>query len=270
VPGLVRLLRAYFAKQRGFAGALQGSMQAIFQRFHFMLDHRKLRHCAFALLSAIFRYLPFELYQPYFQPALSLASSRLQARKAPDLEKEFVVALSIFVYVHEDPATLPAAFEQTQPGMFANFVTEVWLPGAKRVVLLQRRKICVFGLVKLMGYREVRESKELLGACCEGLASLVKWKSTGLMAWLAAFLPPLRNGGADEESADGQEFEVPFSRLRHAEVGPAGGLWDPLPEIQDVSAGLEAVRAALAPLQPALLELGQAAQTLIEALRPNP
>jgi exportin-2 (importin alpha re-exporter) len=265
VPALLRLLRAYFVKHQTFSGLIAEGAQLIFERFQFTLGHRKLGHCAFNLLSAVFKYLPFELYRQYFQPALALSCSRLQAQKTLGLEKELAISLFLFICVHEDQSTLPAAFEQIQPGMFANFLLEVWLPAAKRVVLLQRRKICIFGLTKLMGYREIRENKELLAACCQSLSAIIRWRGSGLLAWAAAFLPMKLHG--DEPQA-GEEFEVPFSRLQSAELGAPGSHWDPLPEVQDATAGLAMVRAALAPLQPAILELGQAAQPLIDALQP--
>lgn len=265
VPALVRLLRSYFAKHQAFVGILSTNMQAIFERFHLCLGHRKLGYCSFSLLGAVFRFLPFDLYRQYFPTALSLICARLQAKKELDLEKEFAIALSIFAHVHEDPATLPAAFEQMQPGTFPRFLTQVWLPGAKRVMLLQRRKICIFGMVKLMAYREVCENKELLGACCEGLAGLIRFRNAGLMALLASVLP-FRPGGGLDGPQEGQEFEVPFSRLQHAELGPPGAFWDPLPEIQDVATGLAAIKAALLPLKPKLLDLGEASKPLLEAL----
>jgi len=252
-------------KHQAFSGLIAEGAQLIFERFQFTLGHRKLGHSAFTLLSSVFKYLPFELYRQYFQPALALSCSRLQAQKSADLEKEFAISLFIFLHVHEDQSMLPAAFEQIQPGMFANFLLGVWLPAAKRVVLLQRRKICIVGLTKLMGYREIRENKDLLAACCQSLTGLIRWRGSGLLAWAAAFLPLKLHG--DEPQA-GEEFEVPFSRLQSAELGTPGSHWDPLPEVQDITAGLTVVRAALAPLQPAILELGQAAQPLIEALQP--
>jgi len=264
VPALLRLLRAYFVKHQAFSGLIAEGAQLIFERFQFTLGHRKLGHSAFTLLSAVFKYLPFDLYRQYFQPALALSCSRLQAQKSSDLEKELAISLFIFLHVHEDQSTLPAAFEQIQPGMFANFLLKVWLPAAKRAFLLQRRKICMFGLTKLMHYREIRENKELLAACCQSLAGLIRRRG-GLLDWAAAFLPLKLHG--DEPQA-GEEFEVPFSRLQSAELGTPGSHWDPLPEVQDITAGLTVVRAALAPLQPAILELGQAAQPLIEALQP--
>jgi len=264
VPALLRLLRAYFVKHQAFSGLIAEGAQLIFERFQFTLGHRKLGHSAFTLLSAVFKYLPFDLYRQYFQPALALSCSRLQAQKSSDLEKELAISLFIFLHVHEDQSTLPAAFEQIQPGMFANFLLKVWLPAAKRAFLLQRRKICMFGLTKLMHYREIRENKELLAACCQSLAGLIRRRG-GLLDWAAAFLPLKLHG--DEPQA-GEEFEVPFSRLQSAELGAPGSHWDPLPEVQDASASLNVVRAALAPLQPAILELGQAAQPLIEALQP--
>ena len=61
--------------------------------------------------------------------------------------EDFVVALSIFVHCC-DAKVLCLAMNQLSEGLFDRFLIEVWLPSTCRVQLLQRRKICIFGLIR--------------------------------------------------------------------------------------------------------------------------
>jgi len=250
VPGLVRLLRAYFQKHYVFTGLLHSSSPQLIERFQFMLGHQKLGTCAFVLLNSMIKYLPFESYQQLMHGALSLGLARSQTKGMLDLRKEFVVSLSLFAHVNSDPATVVAAFEQIQPGQFVNFLMNVWLPTAPKAKPIQQRKVCVAGLVKLMHSRQICESKDALGACCETLARLLEVRDNPLLDLLAAFLVNRK-----ERPIAGEDYEVAFNRLQHAEPGAAGE-WDPLPEIKDVATTLASVRVALAPLRPAISSLG--------------
>ena len=57
------------------------------------------------------------------------------------------MALSIFVYVC-DAKVLFLCMNQLKEGLFDRFLMELWLPSCCRVQLLQRRKICIFGLIR--------------------------------------------------------------------------------------------------------------------------
>jgi exportin-2 (importin alpha re-exporter) len=264
VPALVRLLRAHFVKHQVLGEMIRGHMQVVFQRFQFAMVHRKLKSSALGLLSAIFRYLPLDFYQQYLQVAISLVLGELQTKKEPYLEKECAVTLSIFINCQQDPGILPQVLDLIQPGLFQQFLTEIFLPGTSRVLLLQRRKICVLGLAKLMSSGDVCKNERLLLACCESLTGMLRSRNGGgLLCWLSALLSMAQ----EDEPVPGQEFEVSFRRLRHTELAPGGGLWDPLPEIQDTAAIMSAVRAALAPLQPAILGLGDGTKPLVELLQ---
>eukprot|EP00913_Durusdinium_trenchii_P025173 g23632.t1 len=88
VPGLVRLLRAFFAKVDFFRSVLQPAMGEIFARFQQALGNRQSASAAVGLLCAAFRFLPFELYCNHFQAALEACLTRLEGIKAPELEKD--------------------------------------------------------------------------------------------------------------------------------------------------------------------------------------
>jgi len=278
VPGLVRLLRAFFFKHHFFGSLISANMPAIFERFHLTLGHRHLVASAFALLNAMLRYLPLEFYQQYFQTAITLALARMQSKKSIEFEKEFVICLSLFVFTQPDPEALPTILGQLRPGMLPQFMTQVWLPAATKVLLLQRRKICVVGLAKLMTCGEIRNNAQLLSSCCESLAGLLRWKNAGLMSWLSTFVLPRLAG---DEPREVVAYSVPYSRLLHGEpsipwcdasavasggastsVGTVG--WDILPEIKDRGVGIAIVRDTLAPVKPMILALERVPAAITE------
>jgi len=265
MPGLVRLLQAYLAKHRQFAALIHGHMQVIFERFKLVLEHRKLGSNAFAILNAIFRYLPPEFYHPYLRVALSLVLVRLEAKKDMILERECALSLLLFAHLHEDPETLPQLLQQVRPGSFQHLMAKALVPGACRCRTFQRRKVCISGTVKLMRSSEVLHNRDLLLACCEGLVRMMRRSNLVALSLLALVL----SAKSEADVEEGEEFEVPFSCLEHAELNAGDlqpGLQDPLPEVQDMATGLAAARAALEPLQAQILALGEASKPLLEIL----
>eukprot|EP00438_Fugacium_kawagutii_P010922 Skav211533 [mRNA] locus=scaffold352:404086:421683:- [translate_table: standard] len=144
VPGLVRLLRAFFAKALRLGDVLA-------------LANKQSAGAAVGLLCAAFRFLPFELYCNQFQAmavgtaqappqaALAACLSRLESIKVIELEKaqgwwwwcdplrvedwgpmaDLVVALSIFVKMQPDgAAVLRMALNQQKEGLFEHFLME--------------------------------------------------------------------------------------------------------------------------------------------------
>eukprot|EP00445_Apocalathium_hangoei_P036695 CAMPEP_0203945012 /NCGR_PEP_ID=MMETSP0359-20131031/80633_1 /ASSEMBLY_ACC=CAM_ASM_000338 /TAXON_ID=268821 /ORGANISM="Scrippsiella Hangoei, Strain SHTV-5" /LENGTH=974 /DNA_ID=CAMNT_0050876113 /DNA_START=78 /DNA_END=2998 /DNA_ORIENTATION=+ len=264
VPGIIRLLRAYFAKHAVFGTVLRDGMQTIFERFQYALGHQKLGGSAFALLNAILRYLPPDFYHQYFHIAITLSLGHLQGKKYPELEKEFVISMSLFVWMQQDPQALPRMLEQIQPGLLLQIVKNIWLPSAPKVLLLQRRKVCVVGLARLMTCTEIHSNPQVLGPCCECLAGLLKWRNAGLMCWLSSVLLPKLLG---DEPTKVSQYETTFVRLYHCEpaLGPSTGLgWDMLPEIQERATGLQVVREALEPIRPAIQALEKMPPSLAE------
>ena len=64
VPGLIRLLSAYFAKSAVMRDLLVANLEQILQRFQFVLGHRRLESYGFDLISALFRLVPIDIYEP--------------------------------------------------------------------------------------------------------------------------------------------------------------------------------------------------------------
>lgn len=242
-------------------------MPTVVERFRQALAQRR-ASAAVALFTAIVRFLPLELYQSHLQGLLSLCLARLEAKPAPELEKDLVVALSIFVYLREEPTVLRQAMESLQPGLFEQFLMKVWLPGTGRVLTLQRRKICIFGLIRVMYFPEVQANQNLFEACCRSLLRLLRLRQHGLSVLMFEELfngRPIFICRRSEEISPGDEYEAAYNQLSHAETKP--DVWDVLPHIQDVATAKEAVKAALGPLQPALLRVENCTQALEEILQ---
>lgn len=258
VPGLIRLMRAYFGKHAVFGALLRANMQLVFERFHYVLGNRKMGARAFELLNAVLRLLPTDMYHQYFETALTLALARIQPKRASDLEKEFVVSLSLFVYMQPDPEALPSVFERIQPQLLPQFLAKVWLPSTSKVLLLQRRKVCLVGLAKLMTCRGVSSDPQLLATCCESLAGLLRWRNAGLLCWLSCVVFPRLRGDDPEEAP---QYEAAFCRLMHCEPAPPHAAamesagWDMFPNIGNRAAAMAVVRELLTPLRPAIQAL---------------
>ncbi|CAK9114574.1 Exportin-2 (Exp2) (Cellular apoptosis susceptibility protein) (Chromosome segregation 1-like protein) (Importin-alpha re-exporter) [Durusdinium trenchii] len=265
VPGLVRLLRAFFAKVDFFRSVLQPAMGEIFARFQQALGNRQSASAAVGLLCAAFRFLPFELYCNHFQAALEACLTRLEGIKAPELEKDLVVALSIFVHVYGDPTVLCVALNQLKEGLFERFLMEVWLPGTYRIQLLQRRKICIFGLIRVM---HLPMPPKVLEACCQALLRLLRLRQAGHPVLIFEELfnnRPLFLCKRSEGINPGDEFQVAYNHLDQAELKE--DVWDVLPEIQDVPTAKVAVKQALAQLGEVLSKVEGMTRALEEILR---
>jgi len=249
VPGLIRLFRAYFNKHGGFAELLRGHMQAILERFQFVLCNRKTETSAFDLLNAMILHLPVEFYQLHFKTLLTVLLTRLQSSKSPKTQKDFVIWCSLCV--HKQPDNMYVnALNEIQPGLFTNILSTVWAQVVKMGLKLDERKLCSIAMAKLMAHDQVRQNPQLLGVCCSGLVSLLGLGPSTQVAVAEEEsdddVPPA-NGGA------GQDFEVSFSKLKNTDLpGAAAGL---APDIPDLAS---AAKTLLRPLQPAIVQLAQA------------
>ncbi|CAE7469287.1 cse1l [Symbiodinium natans] len=237
VPGLIRLLRAYFAKHAGFAELLRTHMQAILERFQFVLMNRKTEVAALDLLNAMYQYLPIEFYQPFLKTLLTVVLTRLQSSKSPKFKRDFVVSCSLCI--HKNQAVIPL-FNEIQAGLLSNLVLNVWPPVLKMPLRTDERKVCVMAVAKLLSLDEMRQNTQLVGACAVGLVHLLGLSSTNkskLNGDEGSDDEPLEDGGA------GQEYEVAFNKLQNTDLpGAAAGLAPDVPELQS------AAKAALKPV----------------------
>eukprot|EP00929_Paragymnodinium_shiwhaense_P109893 TRINITY_DN76496_c0_g1_i1.p1 TRINITY_DN76496_c0_g1~~TRINITY_DN76496_c0_g1_i1.p1 ORF type:complete len:980 (+),score=200.37 TRINITY_DN76496_c0_g1_i1:116-3055(+) len=278
VPALNRTLRGYFVKSQIFAVPLQENMPKIFERFRGMICNRKLDSIAFALPTAVFRCAAPALYDPCLTGYVSVVLAQLQSRKSADLERDFVLSLSLLVHLREDGQYLVARlFEQAGAGSFKMYLFEKWLPSTSRAWLQHRRKVFTLGLCKLIHHPEVCGDAKLLCACCDALLNLMRWKRERVVSW--CIMEALKQMMPEDPTTalEAREFQVSFNRLRHTEVAPGvatgsaadqmtwkGGL-DLVPEVRDANALAETVRRALVPLRPQLEQLGEAARPLLQA-----
>jgi exportin-2 (importin alpha re-exporter) len=241
VPGLTRLLRAYFCKHAVFAQSLNAHMQTILERWQMVLQNRKLESNAFDLVNAIYMYLPFDLYKAYFKTLLTVLLTRLQNNKSPKFQREFVVSCSLFVH-RSAPGLFTAAVQEIQPGLLGSILTGVWIPVLEMSMKLDERKVVVLGMGKLLAScDELRQNAQLVAKCCAGLVKVL-----GLTPTSSSIVAEesdddeqqcLPNGGA------GVDFEVSFSKLRNTDLpGAAAGL---APDVPDLAS---AAKALLAPV----------------------
>eukprot|EP00446_Apocalathium_sp_SHHI-4_P008304 CAMPEP_0177163592 /NCGR_PEP_ID=MMETSP0367-20130122/6494_1 /TAXON_ID=447022 ORGANISM="Scrippsiella hangoei-like, Strain SHHI-4" /NCGR_SAMPLE_ID=MMETSP0367 /ASSEMBLY_ACC=CAM_ASM_000362 /LENGTH=1049 /DNA_ID=CAMNT_0018609427 /DNA_START=1 /DNA_END=3147 /DNA_ORIENTATION=+ len=249
VPGLVRLLRAYFSKHTSFAELLRSHMEAILMRFQFILCNRKTEASAMDLLNSMYMHLPIEFYQQHFKTLITVVLSRLQSSKSPKLQRDFVISCSLFM--HRSPSNLlPQAMNEIQAGLLLNILGSVWMTVLKMSLKLDERKVCTLGLAKLMALDEVKQNPQLLNSCCVSLVALLN---------LLPATGKVEEEGSDDDAplADmgaGLEFEVSFSKLRNTDLpGAQSGL---APDVPDLHA---AAKAVLKPnFGPAVMQLAQA------------
>eukprot|EP00932_Pfiesteria_piscicida_P011144 SRR837773.22254.p1 GENE.SRR837773.22254~~SRR837773.22254.p1 ORF type:complete len:415 (-),score=158.62 SRR837773.22254:23-1204(-) len=251
VPGLVRLLRAYFAKHASFADLLRGQLEAILMRFQFILNNRKTEASAFDLLNAMYMHLPLEFYQQHFKSLLTVLLTRLQTSKSPKLQRDFVVSCSLFVH-RSASNLLPQALNEIQAGLLTNILSNVWLTVIKMSLRLDERKVCVMALSKLMALDEVRQSAQLTAGLCAGLVSLLALEPSAGSRLVEE--PSDDEAAVPADMGAGLEFEASFAKLRNTDLpGAQSGL---APDVPDLHAAAKAV------LQPsfgaAIVQLAQA------------
>jgi exportin-2 (importin alpha re-exporter) len=236
VPGLIRLLRAYFSKHTVFAAMLGQHMESILERFQFVLQNRKTESQAFDLVNAMYAHLPLEIYQKYFQTLVTVLLTRLQNSKSPKFQKEFVVSLSLFMHRDRSPApgVLPGVLNSIQAGLLVNLLSSIWLNVLKTSLRLDERKVCTLAMAKIMMVDEVRKNPQAVAGCGSALISLL-----GLL--------PSTTAGVTEESDDelpvdggaGLEYEVSFNKLRNTDLpGAMAGL---APDVPDLPAAAKQV-----------------------------
>jgi len=253
VPGLIRLLRAYFTKHAGFADMLRTHMQAILERFQFILMNRKTEVAALDLLNAMYQYLPIEFYQPFLKTLITVLLTRLQSSKSPKFKRDFVVSCSLCI--HKNPSVI-ALFNEIQAGLLSNLVLNVWPPVLQMPLKTDERKVCTMAVAKLLSMEEMRQNTQLVGACSLGLVHLLGLSSSNTKSKMngddGSDDEPVENGGA------GQEYEVSFNKLQNTDLpGAAAGLAPDVPELQS------AAKAALKPvLGGAVMQLASASADL--------
>jgi len=254
VPGLIRLLRAYFSKHTLFAQLLDQHMQAILERFQFVLHNRKTESHAFDLVNAMYTYLPLTLYQKYFQTLVTLLLTRLQSSKSPKYQKDFVVSMSLFMHRDGNPAPgiLPGVFNTMQPGLLLNLLSNIWLMVMKMSLRLDERKVCCLGLAKIMMVDEVKQNAQAMAGCGVALVTALGLSPNSKL--------PTADESDDDLPVDGGaglEYEVSFSKLRNTDLpGAAAGLAPDVPDLHS------AVKMMLQPSAASLLQLAHTQQEL--------
>mmetsp|Transcript_114882 Transcript_114882/g.199027 ORF Transcript_114882/g.199027 Transcript_114882/m.199027 type:complete len:964 (+) Transcript_114882:72-2963(+) len=248
IPGLIRLIRAYFTKHAVFGELLKANMENLLGRFQLVLNNRRTESSAIDLLNAMYLHLPADFYQQYFKTLVTLLLTRLQNSKSPKFQKDFVISCSLFVHRNANPGTFPSVLSEIQAGLLMGLLAQKWLPAMKMSLRLDERKVCTLALVKLMMCDELRSNPEALAGCCDSLVALLSLnpstKTKG--AFAEEEEDELPDGGA------GLEYEVSFNKLRNTDLpNAAAGL---APDVPDLNT---AAKTALAPQRQAVIQLAQ-------------
>jgi len=228
------LLKAYFCKHSVFGELLRTHLQAILERFQFVLCNRKTESSAFDLANAIYMHMPLGFYQQHFKTLVTVLLNRLQSSKSPKLQRDFVVSCSLFVH-RSAGNVFPQVLNEIQPGLLGNILANVWLPVLKMSLKLDERKVCAVALARLMVLDDVRGNAQLLLGCCGGLVHVLGLQPSAgtTLAEEASDEEALPDGGA------GLEYEAAFSKLRNTDLpGAQSGL---APDIPDLPGAVKAL-----------------------------
>mmetsp|Transcript_81971 Transcript_81971/g.171553 ORF Transcript_81971/g.171553 Transcript_81971/m.171553 type:complete len:967 (+) Transcript_81971:128-3028(+) len=243
VPGLVRLVRAYFGKHAAFQELLRAHMEPLLMRFQFVLSNRKTEGSAFDFLNAMYMYLPVEFYQQHFKTLMTILLTRLQSSKSPKTQRDFVVSSCLLL--HRDSTNLlPRVLQEIQVGLLGNLVAGIW-PGVLKMSLrLDERKICFMGTAKLMALDDVKQNVQVFSGLCVSLISL--------LSLLPCAGTKVTDDASDDELEDtsgaaGQDFEVSFAKLKNTDLpGAQHGLAPDVPDLHQ--AAMTVLKQNFAPL----------------------
>merc|ERR1719453_1077033 len=99
-----------------FGQILSQHLEAVLERFQFILNNRKTESHAFDLINAMYSHLPLELYQRFFKTLVTVLLTRLQSSKSPKFQKDFVVSCSLFLHRDQSqaPGVLVSVFNEIQ------------------------------------------------------------------------------------------------------------------------------------------------------------
>merc|ERR1711920_453509 len=136
------------------------------------MGNRKTESSAIDLVNAIYSHLPFEFYQQFFKPLITVLLSRLQQNKSPKFQRDFVISCSLFVHRSTNNA-FPQVLQEVQPGLLVNLMRNIWLPALKASLRLDERKICALALAKLLALDELKQQADVLNGCCSALIVLL-------------------------------------------------------------------------------------------------
>jgi exportin-2 (importin alpha re-exporter) len=222
VPGLIRLLSAYFARHSVMRELLVSNLEGILQRFQFVLSHRRLESYAFDLLSALFRLVPVDLYEPRFKDLVQVLLTKIHQKKTPKLMKDFSLTLSVFVHASQDHR-LCTTFSSIQPGLVTNVLQHIWFPSVGALKAISEKKIAGLAVARLLSYPEVAQNPALFQLGCETLTALLSVGGAD-------------TGDDDDDEPDemAQEYEVAFAKLNSTDTAASR-----FPDVGDVQSGVK-------------------------------
>lgn len=234
IPGLVRLLKAYFARHAHFRQELQQNLAEILARLQFVLMNRKAELSAFELLSAMFGYLPLDFFPTAGAAGAAVdtslpqifrvvLSTLMQRKDDPRVKKAFTYSLSVFVFRH-GAIILNDTTNQVQTGLLGNLFDKIILDSFDHMKTVPEKKICSLGLVKLLstpglegyGQRSLEKLALLLGLVAAGRAG-----AKARQGEMAAEVSAAGELFMDMDGSAG-EYTGSFSKLANADALDGG------------------------------------------------
>lgn len=222
VPGLIRMLSAYFAKHSVMKDLLVGNLEQILQRFQFVLSHRRLEPYAFDLISALFRLVPIDVYETRLKDLVQVLLTKLHQKKTPKMMKDFALSLSIFVHASGDHR-ICSIFNTIQPGLVSQVLQHIWLPAMNHLRSSNEKRIAALAVGRLLSFPEVSQNPALFQLGLEALGALLCNNAN-----VAA------DDDDDELDEQAQEYEVAFAKLHSTDTAASR-----FPDVGDVRAGMK-------------------------------
>jgi len=204
---------------------LVANLEQILQRFQFVLGHRRLESYGFDLISALFRLVPIDIYEPRLKDLVQVLLTKIHTKKTPKMQKDFALSLSIFVFASNDHR-LCTVLNAIQPGLVTNVLQHLWFPALSTLRDSSEKRIAALAVGRLLSFPEVATNAALFQ---QGLESV-----SALLCNSAA-----KDDEEDEELDDmAQEFEVAFAKLHSTDTAASR-----FPDVGYVRAGMKQLLA---------------------------
>jgi len=153
IPGLVRLIEAFLRKAANeLVGPSPQELEPLLGIFQLLVSMKTTSEMGFRLLTGIIDFCNPAAYNPYLGKIIALTLQRISSYQNKQLAVSVVHFLAVYVG-RNDAATLVAAFDSVQPGhaaLFAQVLSQVWVPTTKNMKKKSDRKACVIALSKIL------------------------------------------------------------------------------------------------------------------------
>jgi exportin-2 (importin alpha re-exporter) len=177
IPGLVRLLTGFFAKDKTEI-VKPNNMEIVVNIIRLLIYQRKQDHNGFAILDVILMHVPLDVVSNYLPRIFSVLFTRLDQKKTTKYVRCLILFLSLFVIRH-GAATLIRVIEAMKSGLFSQ-VFSVWITDLNRVTGNIERKTCSVALTNLLfdsKFLQYPTARDMFGSALAANIKLLESKS---------------------------------------------------------------------------------------------